>query len=78
MAQRAFIVKIEINEAIDEQAVVEDITENMLADGYQVISVAPWASQEDAVAMAANTLGAAAVNPDDAGLGVPGVGGLGI
>ena len=72
MSQRAFIVKINLDDSLDEQAVAEDITDALLADGYQVISVAPWKTQDEQVSMIAS-LGLTSSNPDDTGLGIPNI-----
>ncbi len=77
MSQQAFIVKLNLDDGIDAQSVVDDITENLVQDGYQVISVAPWKTQDEAESMG-TSLGLIGGQPtsDQADLGVPGLGGI--
>ena len=76
--QRAFIVKIMLDDSIPPETVIEDLRESATQDGYPVIDVAVWKSQDDIIGMVGQTLSPTEVNPDDAGLGVPGIGGLGL
>lgn len=72
--QRAFIVKIMLDEGIDPQTVAQDLHEATIDEGYDVISVVPWTAPTDALTQASSVLGAAELNPQDVGLGVPGLG----
>lgn len=56
--QRAFIVKLNLNDTSNLQAVVEDITDAVTAEGYVIISVSPWsAPTEEPSILAPPTLG---------------------
>lgn len=71
--QRAFIVKIMLDEGIDPSTVAADIQDAVTDEGYDVIAVNPWMAPTDALTQASTVLGAADINPSDVGLGVPGL-----
>lgn len=71
MAQRAFIVKIDISDGSNLQAIVDDITESVSGDGYTVISVAPWTAPTEIPAMQQSILGPSPTS--DMNMSLPGL-----
>lgn len=76
MKQRAIIVKLQIDEAIDINEIAQDIREDLESDGYSVISVQPWQTQEETIGQIGSLLDPNPTEESAPGLGVPGVGGL--
>jgi len=69
--QRAFIVKIDIDQGADIQMIIDDITESVSADGYNVISVAAWSAPSEAPALASSLLGGGPVQ--EMNMSLPGI-----
>lgn len=76
MAQRAFIVKIDIEDGFEDQAVADEILDELLAVGFNVIEVNPWRAPSEELGNATAALGSIGIDPGDVGIGVSGVSGL--
>lgn len=75
MSQRAFIVKLEVTDNVDPSIITEDITDLLLSEGYQVIEVNVWKSQNETINLASSLgLGDPAQADEAPSLGVPGIG----
>ena len=54
--QRALIVKINVEDMVDLGVIAEDIKDALEQDGYEVIGVDPWKTQEEIQTLAGSLL----------------------